>query len=115
LLQPDQLDPAILLLAFGRRVVRHRARLAEAGGLEPAIGDGVGLDQEGLDRGGTALGERPVVGVLAVAIGVALDRDPKVGVVLQQGPDLLERRRGLGPDPVAVGGEQDPLGEMSYS
>ena len=40
---------------------------------------------------------------------MTLDRELEVGVVLEHRPDLLERGRGLGADPVAPRVEVDPL------
>src|SRR5690606_37150674 len=66
-----QLDAPVLLLALGRAVVGGRLRLAQAGSLQPACVDAERAHEVRLHRLGAPAREVQVVGVVAVAVGVA--------------------------------------------
>jgi hypothetical protein len=72
---PDQLDPPVLLSAFGRRVITHWPPCSEARALHSIGLNPVEFDQRLPDRGRPLLGERLVELLGPDVVGVALDGD----------------------------------------
>src|SRR5690606_29147361 len=90
-LEPDEFHPAVLLPALGGVVRRRRLRLAESRRVQPVRRHAALGHQPRLHRRRAPLGEVLVEGVLALAVGVALDREPEVGMRREHRGDLLER------------------------
>src|SRR6266481_1130232 len=92
-----ELDAAVLGSSVVCLVARNRLRLTKPFDGHAATRDAT-CRQIICDRPGSALRQTLVVGIRANRVGMALDRDPNVGVVLEYPDCLVEHGFSVGPD-----------------